>query len=82
MLTEQLSGKTNSAGLYIDTVKEADVANRYNYQKGDYRNYKDGDLQSALPQGGDWTTPDDKEASLRMYAQDQSAGSTDYRNPY
>ena len=64
--------------LIIDTVKEADVANRYNYQKGDYRNFRDGDLQSALPQGGTWTTPDDQEASLRMYAQDQTAGSSDF----
>ena len=64
--------------LVIDTVKEVDVANRYNYQKGDYRNYRDGDLQSALPQGGNWTTPDDKQASLRMYAQDQTVGSMDF----
>ena len=71
-------GKDRLGRLYIDTVKEADVANRYNYQKGDYRNYRDGDLQSALPQGGVWTTPDDKDASTRMYAQDQSAGSTDF----
>jgi hypothetical protein len=39
---------------------------------------RDGDLQSAMPQGGSWTTPDDKEASLRMYAQDEAAGSTDF----
>jgi hypothetical protein len=71
-------GKDRLGRLYIDTVKESDVANRYNYQKGDYRNYKDGDLQSAMPQGGSWTTPDDKEASLRMYAQDQAAGSSDF----
>jgi len=71
-------GKDRLGRLYIDTVKESDVANRYNYQKGDYRNYRDGDLQSAMPQGGSWTTPDDKEASLRMYAQDQAAGSTDF----
>ncbi len=71
-------GKDKLGHLYIDTVKEADVANRYNYQRGDYRNYKDGDLQSGMPQGGNWTTPDDKEGSLRMYAQDQTAGSTDF----
>ena len=71
-------GKDRLGRLYIDTVKESDVASRYNYQKGDYRNYRDGDLQSAMPQGGSWTTPDDKEASLRMYAQDQAAGSTDF----
>ena len=44
--------------LYVDTVKDIDVANRYNYQKGDYRNYRDGDLQSAIPGGADWNTED------------------------
>ncbi len=60
--------------LYIDTVKDIDVADRYNYQKGDYRNYRDGDLQSAIPAGADWTTEDNKPGSLRMYAQED----TDY----
>jgi gliding motility-associated lipoprotein GldJ len=66
--------------LYIDTVKDADVANRYNYQKGDYRNYRDGDLQSAIPGGGgtDFTVEDGKKGSLRMYAQDNTAGSSDF----
>ena len=58
--------------LYVDTVKDIDVANRYNYQKGDYRNYRDGDLQSAIPEGADWTTEDNKKGSQRMYAQDDS----------
>jgi len=60
--------------LYIDTVKDIDVADRYNYQKGDYRNYRDGDLQSAIPAGADWITEDNKPGSLRMYAQED----TDY----
>ena len=58
--------------LYVDTVKDLDVANRYNYQKGDYRNYRDGDLQSAIPEGADWNTEDNKRGSQRMYAQDDS----------
>ena len=41
-------GKDKLGRLYVDTVKDIDVANRYNYQKGDYRNYRDGDLQSAI----------------------------------
>jgi hypothetical protein len=66
--------------LYIDTVKDTDVANRYNYQKGDYRNYRDGDLQSAIPSGGgtDFTIEDGKKGSLRMYSQDTTPGSNDF----
>jgi sulfatase modifying factor 1 len=57
--------------LIIDTVKDADVANRYNYRKGDYRNYKDGDIPSSLPLTGEWTAADDgTKGSQRMYSQD------------
>ena len=65
-------GKRQTWTTYIDTVKDLDVANRYNYQKGDYRNYRDGDLQSAIPEGADWNTEDNKKGSQRMYAQDDS----------
>ena len=54
------------------------MANRYNYQKGDYRNYRDGDLQSAIPSGADWTTEDGKKGSTRMYAQDNTSGNPDF----
>jgi gliding motility-associated lipoprotein GldJ len=63
-------GKDKLGRLYIDTVKDIDVADRYNYQKGDYRNFRDGDLQSAIVP--DWKVEDGKKNSLRMYAQDQS----------
>jgi gliding motility-associated lipoprotein GldJ len=56
--------------MYVDTVKDQDVANRYNYQKGDYRNYRDGDLQSSISAGGTWTEDDNKEGSSRMYVQE------------
>jgi gliding motility-associated lipoprotein GldJ len=80
-LRRDASGKTvtknNLGKLYIDTVKDVDVANRYNYQKGDYRNYRDGDLQSSI--ASDWNIDDNKKASLRMYAQESgSATSSDY----
>jgi gliding motility-associated lipoprotein GldJ len=58
--------------LIIDTVKDADVANRYNYRKGDYRNFKDGDLQSSIPVGVDWRTDDNLKGSSRMYAQESN----------
>ncbi len=68
-------GKDKLGRLYIDTVKDVNVANRANYQKADYRNFNDGDLQSAIPNASDWTVEDGKKGSLRMYAQD---GTTDY----
>jgi len=63
-------GKDRLGKLYIDTVKDVDVADRYNYQKGDYRNYNDGDLKSAFPTGDSWLTDDGKKGSLRMYSQE------------
>jgi formylglycine-generating enzyme required for sulfatase activity len=71
-------GKDKLGRLYVDTVKDADVANRYNYQKGDYRNFRDGDLQSAIVGGADWTVEDGKKGSLRMYSQDLTPGSQDF----
>jgi formylglycine-generating enzyme len=72
-------GKDKLGRLYIDTVKDVDVANRYNYQKGDYRNYRDGDVQSSIAQSGsDWTQDDGKRGSMRMYFQDTTAVSKDF----
>lgn len=66
----QVIQKDKLGHLIIDTVKPADVASRYNYRKGDYRNYRDGDKKSALG-SEEWNAPDeDKESSARMYAQD------------
>ncbi len=61
--------KDNLGRLLTDTVKSADVANRYNYQKGDYRNFRDGDMKSAIGVGGNWTTGEDNPGSDRMYSQ-------------
>lgn len=71
-------GKDNLGRLFVDTVKDIDVADRYNYQKGDYRNYRDGDMQSAIVEGGDWKVEDGRQGSLRMYAQDAGEGVADY----
>ena len=69
--------KNNLGRLYIDTVKDIDVANRYNYQKGDYRNFRDGDLQSSIT--SDWRADDGSRGSERMYAQSTGAeGMSDY----
>jgi formylglycine-generating enzyme len=65
----QVVAKDRLGRLIIDTVKPADVANRYNYRKGDYRNYRDGDKKSGL-ESADWNSGDDNiETSERMYAQ-------------
>lgn len=66
----QVVSKDKLGRLYVDTVKDSDVANRYNYQKGDYRNYRDGDLQSAISASGDWNAEDNKQGSSRMYSQE------------
>jgi len=65
--------KNNLGRLYVDTVSDADVADRYNYQRGDYRNYRDGDLQSSIT--NDWNVDDGINNSQRMYAQDASSTS-------
>jgi sulfatase modifying factor 1 len=65
----QVVQKDRLGRLIIDTVKDADVATRYNYRKGDYRNYKDGDIQSSITTN--WTeTEDGTKGSQRMYSQD------------
>jgi sulfatase modifying factor 1 len=68
----QLEQKDKLGRLKVDTVTSTTpgVAMRYNYRKGDYRNYKDGDIPSSIPIGT-WTDADDgKKGSERMYAQD------------
>jgi sulfatase modifying factor 1 len=73
----QVVQKDRLGRLIVDTVKDADVATRYNYRKGDYRNYKDGDIQSALSSSNTWTEADDgTKGSQRMYSQD--VPNTDY----
>jgi gliding motility-associated lipoprotein GldJ len=67
----QIVGKDKLGRLKIDTVQDKDVANRYNYQKGDYRNYRDGDLPSSIVAGNLWTTEDNKKGSVRMYVQEE-----------
>ena len=57
--------------MRIDTVNDADVANRYNYQKGDYRNYRDGDYLSTIETTGEWNN-DPGQGSSRMYVQQEN----------
>jgi formylglycine-generating enzyme required for sulfatase activity len=64
----QVVQKDKLGRLIIDTVKDIDVALRYNYRKGDYRNYKDGDIPSSVVTN--WQETDDgTKGSQRMYSQ-------------
>jgi formylglycine-generating enzyme len=68
----QVLQKDKLGRLLIDTVKPLDVANRYNYRKGDYRNYRDGDKKTSIERA-DWGGGEDPtESSARMYAQGES----------
>ena len=70
--TGQVVQKDKLGRLIIDTVTNTTpgVSDRYNYRKGDYRNYKDGDTKSLLAVGPDWLEPDDgTKATGRMYSQ-------------
>jgi formylglycine-generating enzyme len=65
----QVVQKDRLGRLIIDTVKPQDVAQRYNYRKGDYRNYRDGDKKSGID-AAEWSAAEDNtETSQRMYAQ-------------
>ena len=79
-----MSEKTNWEDSTSDTVKDVNVANRDLIIKKPITEITDdGDLQSAIPAAADWTVEDGKKGSLRMYAQDNSGGtSNDYRNSY
>ncbi|HVN57320.1 MAG TPA: SUMF1/EgtB/PvdO family nonheme iron enzyme [Bacteroidales bacterium] len=66
----QVVQKDKLGRLIIDTVRPADVASRYNYRKGDYRNYRDGDKKSSV-NSEEWQANEDNlESSTRMYSQD------------
>ncbi len=77
----QVVQKDKLGHLIIDTVKPSEVASRYNYRKGDYRNYRDGDKKSSVNGSEDWLAADDNtESSTRMYAQDPSGDFTSLIN--
>ncbi len=62
----KVATKDSLGRLKREPVKPENVASRRNYRKSDYRNYKDGDLESSI----DYTNTENKEAgSTRMYAQ-------------
>lgn len=66
-----LLSKNELGQMRIDTVQDADVANRFNYQKGDYRNYRDGDYLSTIETSKEWSN-DPGTGSSRMYIQSEN----------
>lgn len=50
-------------------VPEEEAIKRWNYKKADYRNYRDGDYESSIIEGGDWLSgaADQERGSDRMY---------------
>jgi hypothetical protein len=50
-------------------IPEEEAINRWNYKKADYINYRDGDHESAIVDGGDWNAGEAgaERGSSRMY---------------
>ncbi|MBN1118929.1 MAG: SUMF1/EgtB/PvdO family nonheme iron enzyme [Bacteroidales bacterium] len=53
---------------YVE-VPEEEAINRWNYKKADYINYRDGDHESSIIEGGDWSAGAkvQERGSTRMY---------------
>jgi gliding motility-associated lipoprotein GldJ len=64
--------KDSLGRLRYRDVTEAESINRWNYKKAYYKNYRDGDYESSLIDGNDWSTDAKTQAanSQRMYSQE------------
>ena len=53
---------------YVE-IPEEEAINRWNYKKADYINYRDGDYESSIRDGGDWAdgAKTQERGSSRMY---------------
>lgn len=67
---DNLLTKDELGRMQIDTVKDANVADRYNYQKGDYRNYRDGDKLSSIQESRDWSGSDFESSQMYIQGED------------
>ena len=66
-----LAEKDSLGRLRYREVTPEEVADRYNYQKADYRNYNDGDLQSRLVEGNEWIGVEAAPRTDEMYVQEE-----------
>ncbi len=57
---------------YIE-ITEQEAMNRYNYDRADNRNYKDGDVRSTIDAGDGWNVSNEAKGSNRMYKQDKTS---------
>ena len=63
--------KDSLGRLKYRDVTDAEAINRWNYKKAYYKNYKDGDYESSLIDGSDWSADSKTQStnSQRMYSQ-------------
>ncbi len=61
--------KDSLGRLRYREISEDEAINRWNYKKADYRNYRDGDYESSIIEGGDWAagSKTQERGSSRMY---------------
>lgn len=64
-----IAEKDSLGRLQYVEVPEEEAINRWNYKKADYRNYRDGDHESSIIEGGDWYagSKEQQRGSSRMY---------------
>lgn len=64
-----IAEKDSLGRLQYVEIPDEEAINRWNYKKADYINYRDGDYESSIVEGGDWNsgaTSQDR-GSSRMY---------------
>jgi sulfatase modifying factor 1 len=71
---------------YVE-ISADEAINRWNYKKADYRNYMDGDYESSINEGGEWTSgaKTQDRGSSRMYKMepgDESSMISDHARVY
>ncbi|MCK4699761.1 MAG: SUMF1/EgtB/PvdO family nonheme iron enzyme, partial [Bacteroidales bacterium] len=64
-----LATKDSLGRIRYRNVTPEEAAGRYNYQKADYRDYKDGDFQSMIVPGSSWQDESSADESVVMYSQ-------------
>jgi formylglycine-generating enzyme required for sulfatase activity len=79
--------KDSLGRLRYREISEDEAINRWNYKKADYRNYRDGDYESSIIEGGDWAAgaKTQERGSTRMYSMnpgDESSLITDNSRVY
>ncbi len=64
-----IAEKDSLGRLEYEEVTVDESADRWNYKKADYRNYRDGDYESSIVEGGEWTSGSktQERGSSRMY---------------